>query len=210
MTTEHPPTPDPDPEQHAQPGGSADGTVLPPERDLGPDLDDLPATDHPHSDDGLDLARRMAKAVAGASAGGIRRPKRRRRQGGEGPRPAPGDDRDPQLLDSTLARLVADHGWALDLRVRGVFARWPELVGEEIAAHCTPETFADGRLVVRTDSTAWATQLKLLAPQLVRRLNEDLGPGTVTVIEVLGPHLPTWRKGPRSVRDGRGPRDTYG
>lgn len=199
--------PDPD---HGQPEGPADGTAPPPERDHGPDLDDLPATDLPHSDDGLDLARRTAKAVAGAAAGGVRRPRRKRRSGGDGPRSAPGDDRDPQLLDSTLARLVADHGWALDLRVRGVFARWPELVGEEVAGHCTPETFADGRLVVRTDSTAWATQLTLLAPQLVRRLNEDLGAGTVTVIEVLGPHLPTWRKGPRSVRDGRGPRDTYG
>ena len=63
---------------------------------------------------------------------------------------------------------------------------------------------------MRTDSTAWATQLRLLAPQLVQRLNQELGHGTVTVIEVLGPHLPTWRKGSRSVRDGRGPRDTYG
>ena len=48
--------------------------------------------------------------------------------------------------------------------MRGVFARWPELVGEEVADHCTPESFADGKLVVRTDSTAWATQLRLLAP----------------------------------------------
>jgi predicted nucleic acid-binding Zn ribbon protein len=45
---------------------------------------------------------------------------------------------------------------------------------------------------------------------VVRRLNEELGHGTVTVIDVQGPHLPTWKKGPRSVRDGRGPRDTYG
>ena len=94
--------------------------------------------------------------------------------------------------------------------MRGVFARWPELVGEEVAAHCTPESFADGRLVVRTDSTAWATQLKLLTPSVLRRLNEDLGHGTVTLLEVVGPHLPTWKKGRRSTRDGRGPRDTYG
>jgi predicted nucleic acid-binding Zn ribbon protein len=181
-----------------------------PEEAEGPDLDDLPPTDHPHSDDGLDLARRTARAIAGAAAGATRRPQRKRRQKGGAPRPAPGDDRDPQLLDNTLARLVADHGWALDLRMRGVFARWPELVGAEVAAHCTPETFAEGRLVVRTDSTAWATQLRLLAPQLVHRLNDELGAGTVTLIEVLGPHLPTWRKGPRSTRDGRGPRDTYG
>ena len=64
-----------------------------------------------------------------------------------------------------VEKLVGDHGWELELRVRGVFARWPELVGDEIGAHSTPETFTDGKLVVRTDSTAWATQLKLLAPR---------------------------------------------
>ena len=62
----------------------------------------------------------------------------------------------------------------------------------------------------RTDSTAWATQLTLLAPTVVRRLNEELGDGTVTLIEVTGPHLPTWSKGRRRTRDSRGPRDTYG
>ncbi len=107
-------------------------------------------------------------------------------------------------------RLIAHHGWELDLKVQGVFGRWAELVGQEVADHCTPETFDEGRLVVRTDSTAWATQLKLLAPSVVRRLNEELGHGTVLVIEVLGPHLPSWKKGRLSSRDGRGPRDTYG
>lgn len=162
----------------------------------------------PHHDDGLDLARRTARSIAGA--GTTPRSRRRRRKGSSPAGSSGTDDRDPQLLDSTLSRLVADHGWALDLKVRGVFARWPELVGEEVAGHTTPESFVEGRLVVRTDSTAWATQLRLLAPQLVQRLNQELGHGTVTVIEVLGPHLPTWRKGSRSVRDGRGPRDTYG
>ena len=164
-----------------------------------------------HDPDGLDLARALTRS-ASKSTGPARRPRRtgdraqaRGRVSGAHP-----DDRDPQLLDATLGRLVADHGWALDLKVQGVFGRWAELVGEEVAQHCTPETFDDGRLVVRTDSTAWATQLRLLAPTVVRRLNEDLGHGTVTLIEVLGPHLPTWKKGPRSVRDGRGPRDTYG
>ena len=43
--------------------------------------------------------------------------------------------------------------------MHGVFGRWAEIVGAEVAAHCEPESFADGRLKVRTDSTAWATQL---------------------------------------------------
>ena len=85
-----------------------------------------------------------------------------------------------------------------------------ELVGPEIGAHSRAESFADGRLVVRTDSTQWATELRLLAPTVVRRLNEDLGHGTVVMIEVLGPHAPSWKHGSRSVRGGRGPRDTYG
>lgn len=109
-----------------------------------------------------------------------------------------------------MDRLVSRQGWELDLKVQGVFGRWAELVGPEVGGHCTPESLADGRLVVRTDSTAWATQLKLLAPTVVRRLNEELGHGTVTHVEIVGPHLPSWKKGLRSVRDGRGPRDTYG
>ena len=164
-----------------------------------------------HAEDGLDLARALTRASARST------PARRPRKKGGGARPAPGrssgahpDERDPQPLDTTVGRIVADHGWDLNLRVQGVFARWAEIVGAEIAAHTTPESFADGRLVVRTDSTAWATQLRLLAPSVVRRLNEDLGHGTVTVIEILGPHGPSWKRGPRSVRDGRGPRDTYG
>ena len=166
-----------------------------------------------HRADGLDLARAAARAAAaspGTPPARRRTPAARRRTGPSKASGARPDDRDPQLLDQAMGRLIASHGWEVDLKVQGVFGRWGELVGSEIADHCTPESFDDGRLVVRTDSTAWATQLKLLAPTVVRRLNEDLGHGTVAVIEVLGPHLPSWTKGRLSSRDGRGPRDTYG
>ena len=168
-----------------------------------------------HDDTGLDLARSIARSMAGA-----KRPVRKRSgppRLGQRPRRsdpkasgAHPDDRDPQPLDSTMGRLIAEQGWATDVRVHGVFSRWEHLVGPEVAQHCHPEAFADGTLVVRTDSTAWATQMRLLAPTALRRLNEELGDGTVTLIDVKGPTGPTWRKGPRSVRDGRGPRDTYG
>jgi len=164
----------------------------------------------PRQDDGLDLARQLTRATAKST------PAARKRRAKRDDRPretrvsgAHPDDRDPQLLGSQLDRLVADQGWELDLRLRGVFARWPELVGADVGAHCTPESFTDGKLTVRTDSTAWATQLTLLAPTVVRRLNEELGAGTVTVLDVLGPHAPT-RRGRLRTRDSRGPRDTYG
>ncbi|MFZ1282737.1 MAG: DUF721 domain-containing protein, partial [Propionicimonas sp.] len=46
-------------------------------------------------------------------------------------------------------------------------------------------------------------------PQLVARLNDQLGQGTVERVVVVGPSAPSWKKGKRSV-PGRGPRDTYG
>jgi predicted nucleic acid-binding Zn ribbon protein len=182
-----------------------------------PDGPDAPAPDPPppHDESGLDLARSVARSLA--------RPGARRRTAGSGSKFRPSsrradprasgahpDERDPQLLDSTIGRLIAEQGWDTDVRVHGVFSRWEFLVGREVAQHCSPEAFDDGKLVVRTDSTAWATEMKLLAPTVVRRLNQELGDGTVTVIDVLGPHGPTWKRGLRSVRDGRGPRDTYG
>jgi len=165
----------------------------------------------PHDDTGLDLARSIARSLA--RPGARRRTSTGRTAGrrvdpqGSGAHP---DERDPQLLDSTIGRLIDEQGWGTDVRVHGVFSRWDSIVGQEVAQHCLPEAFAEARLVVRTDSTAWATQMRLLAPTVVRRLNQELGDGTVTLIEVLGPHGPSWKRGLRSVRDGRGPRDTYG
>jgi predicted nucleic acid-binding Zn ribbon protein len=204
VTSDPPATPDPGPTREQAPEPASEPT---------------PATPEPppeHRDDGLDLAR-AARRAAGAVPGQPTRAKRRptpydapRRRGGPRTSGAFPSDRDPQPMEAAMGRLIANHGWELDLRVQSVFGRWAELVGDEVAGHCTPESFADTRLVVRTDSTAWATQLKLLAPTIVRRLNEELGHGTVTVIDIQGPHLPSWRKGRFTSRDGRGPRDTYG
>ncbi|MGH3354381.1 MAG: DUF721 domain-containing protein [Nocardioidaceae bacterium] len=191
---------------------------LPPERREHPeDRAARPRDVGDHDPGGLDLARSIARALGtgprtGASRSGPRRGfarHRRRTQESQssGARP---DDRDPQTLDATIGRLVAEHGWGTDVAVHGVFSRWDTIVGRDVAAHCTPERFADGQLSVRADSTAWATQVRLLAPTVVRRLNEELGDGTVTRIDVQGPSAPSWSKGYRSVRDGRGPRDTYG
>ena len=186
----------------------------PPPEDPDGDREDRPDD---HDESGLDLARTIARSLAGAPRRPRRTPSRRRRPTSPRSSGAHPDDRDPQLLDATIGRLISDQGWGTDVRVHGVFSRWDSIVGRDVAQHCTPESFdqapADGtgaRLVVRTDSTAWATEMKLLAPTVVRRLNEELGDGTVTRIEVLGPHGPSWKRGPRSVRDGRGPRDTYG
>ena len=168
----------------------------------------------PHDESGLDLARSVARSLSGLRPAARRRPRTRRID----PRlsSAHPDDRDPQTLDATLGRLVAEQGWGTELRMHGAMARWGSIVGPEIAQHVTPVRFEPGegdrpgKLLVKADSTAWATQMRLLAATVVKRLNQELGEGTVGLIDVEGPSGPTWKAGRRSVRGGRGPRDTYG
>jgi predicted nucleic acid-binding Zn ribbon protein len=117
--------------------------------------------------------------------------------------------RDPLGLGKVVGRLVAERGWTSPVAVGSVMAEWATLVGPEISAHCTPESFTDTTLHVRCDSTAWATQLRLLSISLLEKFRTELGDGVVTSIQVLGPSAPSWRKGGRTV-NGRGPRDTYG
>jgi len=202
------------PERPGQPGRPDDSDQ--PTQPTQPDQAERLAE---HDETGLDLARSVARALAGSGRRRGRTTGRRSRRVDPQASGAHPDDRDPQLLDTTIGRLISDQGWDTDVRVHGVFTRWEVVVGRDVAQHCRPESFAQGgqgddrsggKLVVRTDSTAWATQMRLLAPTVVRRLNEELGDGTVTVIDVLGPQAPSWKRGPRSVRDGRGPRDTYG
>jgi predicted nucleic acid-binding Zn ribbon protein len=117
--------------------------------------------------------------------------------------------RDPEGLGKVFNRLLSERGWNSPVAVGSVLARWTELVGSEIAGNCHPESFDGTTVLVRCDSTAWATQLRLISPDLLRRFDAELGQGVVTRISVVGPAGPSWRKGGRSVK-GRGPRDTYG
>ena len=116
---------------------------------------------------------------------------------------------DPQPLQAAIDGLLDDQGWRTAAAVGSVFGRWDQIVGDALAAHTRPGGFADGELLVIADSTAWATQVRLLAATLVRRLNAELGGGTVARVRVRGP-VPPRQRGQWRVRDTRGPRDDYG
>jgi predicted nucleic acid-binding Zn ribbon protein len=154
-------------------------------------------------------ARTRPTGASGSRFGGW---SQRRRSGGSADerRSGPGpDDRDPQSLGSVVNRVAADNNWIDPLSIGTVIARWAVVVGDQVAEHTSPESLRDGELVVQADSTAWATEMKLLAATVLRRLDEELGRDVVRKVTVLGPSAPSWKKGRRSV-PGRGPRDTYG
>ena len=55
-----------------------------------------------------------------------------------------------------------------------VQAAWAEAVGEAIAAEAQPVSEHAGTLTVTCRSAAWASELELLAPELVEKLNGAL------------------------------------
>jgi predicted nucleic acid-binding Zn ribbon protein len=116
---------------------------------------------------------------------------------------------DPQPLGTAIQGLLNDQGWQAAAAVGSVFGRWPEIVGAEMAAHTRPDRLDGDELVVIADSTAWATQVRWLAKDLIRTLNAELGSGIVSKVKIRGPEQPR-RPGEWRVRGSRGPRDTYG
>jgi predicted nucleic acid-binding Zn ribbon protein len=168
-----------------------------------------------------DRAQKARDALAAARADALARGSRpaatgnrreRRPDGSAGSPGGPGRARreDPQPLSAAVEGLISEQGWAAAAATGSVFGRWAQIVGPDLAAHTTPETLADGELIVAADSTAWATQLRLLAGPLVRRLNDELGDGAVRRVKVRGPAAAPRRPGEWRVRGTRGPRDTFG
>lgn len=154
----------------------------------------------------LARARRLARERGlRPGAPGTRTARTRRHTGAE----APSSARDPHPVGEELDRLLAGRGWEADVQVGAVVGRWPAIVGDAVAAHVSPVAFEGSSLTVQADSTAWATQMRLLSSTVLARIESEVGPGVVTEIVVRGPGGPSWRKGPLRA-PGPGPRDTYG
>lgn len=130
---------------------------------------------------------------------------RRRRWSGPGP-----DSRDPQPFASASRDLAKSRGWTPRVAEGTVLGQWSVVVGEDISAHASPTGLRDGILSITAESTAWATQLRHMQAQLLAKIAAAVGDGVVTSLRITGPAGPSWRKGPRSMPGGRGPRDTYG
>ena len=173
-----------------------------------------PAEEAPVDSPDTAAASALARAREAAKAKGLRpgrAPQRREREARRQRAARENRDgyRDPSLLGEQMERLLLARGWNVDVAVGSVMGRWAAIVGPHVAAHVTPVTFEDGVLTVRADSTAWATQMRLMASSLLTRLETEVGQGAVTELTVLGPSAPSWSRGPRRAQ-GPGPRDTYG
>jgi predicted nucleic acid-binding Zn ribbon protein len=178
----------------------------------GPQVTASPPAARPWSAEGTELACAFVRertGVTGTVPLRARRSTRRADLTDQSWSGAGADRRDPAPAAAALEEVLAERGWQPTVAVHSVTGRWAEIVGADVAAHTRVEGFDAGVLLVRCDSTAWATQLRALAPDLMRRMAEEVGAGVVREVRVLAPTAPSWVHGPRRVK-GRGPRDTYG
>jgi predicted nucleic acid-binding Zn ribbon protein len=117
---------------------------------------------------------------------------------------------DPQSLESVLSEVIVGRNWGQGLAEGNLFSNWQEIVGVEIAQHTTPISLVDGRLTIQSSSSAWATQMRLMQDDLLKTISNTAPGALVEKLNVIGPHAPSWKRGLRSIRGARGPRDTYG
>ena len=117
---------------------------------------------------------------------------------------------DPQSLESVLSEVIAGRNWGKGVAEGNLFSNWNEIVGDEIAQHTTPISLVDGRLTIQSSSSAWATQMRLMQDDLLKTISNSSPGALVESLNVIGPHTPSWKRGLRSIRGARGPRDTYG
>jgi predicted nucleic acid-binding Zn ribbon protein len=117
---------------------------------------------------------------------------------------------DPTLISDVLTNLVSDRQWESGLAEGNLFAQWEKIVGSDIATHTTPISILDGVLLIQCSSTAWATQLQSVHDQLVATISSSAPGALVESLKFSGPTAPSWKKGIRTIRGARGPRDTYG
>ena len=117
---------------------------------------------------------------------------------------------DPQNIGAILNELVSARDWRQGIAEGNLFSDWREIVGVDIAEHSTPITLYEGKLTIQTSSTAWSTQLRLMQGDLLKTIRQSAPGALVEELAIIGPHAPSWKRGLRTIRGARGPRDTFG
>lgn len=90
----------------------------------------------------------------------------------------------PLPLAELLETVSTRRGWRQRLEGARVHQRWEEIAGAQLAAHTEPVRLHGGVLVVRAESSLWATEVRHLAGALVDRANAVLGAGQVHKLRV--------------------------
>ena len=92
---------------------------------------------------------------------------------------------EPVPLGEAIAIVGRQLGLPAQDVVATLTAHWADIVGPAIAQHAQVRSVRDGECTIAVDGPAWATQLRYGSSDLVARVNEQCGEGSVTSIRVV-------------------------
>lgn len=94
-------------------------------------------------------------------------------------------ERPPKALQDLLGAAVGRPEILKTVRVIRAFRNWAEIVGEALEQKSRPVKFDHGVLIVHVVSSVWALEMRFLAEEIKRKLNEKLGEEAVREIRFL-------------------------
>jgi predicted nucleic acid-binding Zn ribbon protein len=81
----------------------------------------------------------------------------------------------PTAVGDLIGQVLGDLGLDGVAKAHQIGARWEEVVGAQVAAHCRPLGLRGDVLEVEVDSPVWSQQLQLRKPDLLRALERQFG-----------------------------------
>jgi predicted nucleic acid-binding Zn ribbon protein len=91
--------------------------------------------------------------------------------------------RRPRQLGDVISDVLKQKGIQDRVSQATVIPEWPKLVGPQIAKVTEPLSVTrQGTLFVAVTTNAWMTELSMMEPELLRRLNEKTGRLQITRI----------------------------
>jgi predicted nucleic acid-binding Zn ribbon protein len=82
-------------------------------------------------------------------------------------------------LSYTLGSMLKARGLQGSLGEYRILGQWEKTVGASIARHAQPRSVRGKKLYLSVDSPAWMQQLSLLKPEIIEKLNGNLGKDTI-------------------------------
>ena len=92
---------------------------------------------------------------------------------------------EPVPLKQAIEAVGRELGMASPDVATAIVAQWRDIVGPAVAEHAQVRSVRDGECTIVVDGPAWATQLRYASSDLVARVNERCGEGSVTSVRVV-------------------------
>lgn len=82
---------------------------------------------------------------------------------------------DAVALGTIVEGLLREEVFSRGMPIATLASRWPEIVGQRLAAETAPASLDEGVLTVEVSTGAWGAQARFLHEEIRRRADESLG-----------------------------------